>query len=223
MANRRIGVIGSWLYPLLAAWLAVGAAHAQPNTVTVDSSNTAAWQRSDGGTGSSMPNGGPGIWNSRFVATIPAGATNIAFTLDTFLPDDKGVVQLNGTTIGDGVIFFGNGTAAGPGTFDFGLGGGNQAYTYVGFTPGATTAIPNGTTNFTLVVYMNDTGVSDPSSPPLAVTSISGFSLSGTLSYDTAVAPPVAQVAIPTLSEWGMIVMVALLVGVTFVGMRRKR
>jgi hypothetical protein len=207
-------------WALLWSLAMAGAARAQTTTITVD--NSSAWVRSDGGTGTTMPAGGPAIWNSRFTATIPAGATNISFTLDTFFPDDKGVVQLNGTTIGDGVIFFGNGTAAGPGTFDFGLGGGNQPYTYVGFTPGTATALPNGTTGVTVVVYMNDTGVADPFSPPLSQTFISGFTVSGSLSY--TLAPPPARVAtpVPTLSEWALILLAALMAAVTLLRMRRR-
>jgi hypothetical protein len=98
----------------------------------VDSSNSAAWTRSDGGSGTTMPAGGPGVWNSRFVTSIPAGATNISFKLDTFAADDKGVAQLNGTTIGDAAVQRPNGAAAGAGTFDFGLGAGNQPYNFVG-------------------------------------------------------------------------------------------
>ena len=201
---------------------AVGAVQAQTVNVAVDSSDTAAWLRSDGGAGATMPAGGPGVWNSRFVVAIPAGATNISFTLNSFFPDDKGVVQLNGTTIGDGVIFFGNGTAAGPGTFDFGLGAGNLSYTYAGFTPGTATSLPNGTTSFSLVAYIDDTGVSDPSSVPLAQTFISGFSLSGSLSYDLPVINA-APVNVPTLTEWGIFLLIALLVGATAIRTYRRR
>jgi hypothetical protein len=215
-ANPRTIVLA-----LLGVMVAMGAAQAQTTTVTVSSSDSAAWIRSNGGTGTSMPAGGPGVWNSRFVTTIPVGATNISFTLDSFFPDDKGVVQSNGTTVGDGVIFFGNGTAAGAGTFDFGSG--NFAYTYVGFTPGTATALPNGTTNFELVGYINDTNVSDPSAPPLSVTNISGFSLEGALKYDAVAVPPSVQAPIPTLSEWGTILLGALLMAATLVWMRRKR
>lgn len=152
--------------------------------VPVESSNSAAWARSDGGTGTTMVSGGPAVWNSTFEVSIPPGSSAISFTLDSFSADDKGVVELNGTIIGDAVIFQPNGGAAGAGTFDFGLGGGNQAYTFVGFTPGASFPLPDGTTTFTLIVYMNDTGTSDPMAPPLSQTNISGFGLSGDLNFD---------------------------------------
>jgi hypothetical protein len=118
---------------------------------------------------------------------VPAGATNISFTLDSFGTDDKGVVQLNGTNIADAVIFVASGAAAGAGTFDFGLGGGNQAYTYVGFTPGTAFPIANGTTTVTIVVRMNDTGTGDPSAPPLAQANTTSFSIGGTLTYTEAI------------------------------------
>ncbi|HVF35990.1 MAG TPA: hypothetical protein VND91_11765, partial [Candidatus Saccharimonadia bacterium] len=121
--------IRSFRYALLGAIALSGSAYAKPVTIPVESSNTAAWLRSDGAEGTGMPPGGPGIWNTRFLAAIPPGMTNISFTLDTLLPDDKAVVHLNGGFIADAVVLRANGTAAGPGTFDFGLGAGNQPYT----------------------------------------------------------------------------------------------
>ena len=197
-----------------------GNAQAQTVTVDVDSTVAASWLRSDGGTGTTMPTGGPGVWNSRFVVSIPAGATNIQFTLNSFFPDDKGVVQLNGTTIGDAVIFGSNGAAAGPGTFDFG--GGNNPYVYAGFVPGSATSLPNGTTTFTLVAFINDTGVADPSSVPLATAFLSSFSLTGTLSYVLPLAAG-APTAVPTLSEWTMLLMITLMIVGAVVQLRRNR
>jgi len=157
-------------------------------TVTVPISCPTGWTLSNATSGCTMVQGGPAIYTGTFTAAIPAGATNISFTLNSFSVDDKGVVQLNGTTIGDAVIATSNGAAGGAGTFDFGLGGGNQAYSFVGFVPGTAFPIANGTLQMTLVVFMNDTNSTDPSAPPLAVTNISGFGLSGTLTYDTALA-----------------------------------
>jgi hypothetical protein len=210
-ANMRKNSSAWWIL-LFAIVGFCGNAQAQTVTVDVDSSVAASWLRSDGGTGTTMPAGGPGVWNSRFVVAIPAGATNIQFTLNSFFPDDKGVVQLNGTTIGDAVIFGSNGAAAGPGTFDFGLGGGNNPYVYAGFVPGSATSLPNGTTTFTLVAYINDTGVADPSSVPLATAFISGFSLTGTLSYVLPLVAGPAPTAVPTLSEWTMLLMITLVI-----------
>lgn len=183
-------------------------------TVNVSSSDSASWARSNGGTGTAMPIGGPGVWNSVFSVTIPPGATNIAFTLDSFAVDDKGVVQMNGATVGDAVIFGVNGSAAGLGTFDFGQGGGSQPYTFQGFTPGAPTALPNGSTNFTLTAYVNDTGTSNPSAPPTStVTVASSFSLSGSLTYDTAQAPiDQTYLPVPLFSPWGLIILVGVIV-----------
>lgn len=191
-------------------------------TVPVQSSNSTAWLRSDGGSGTVMPTGGPAVWNARFVATIPAGATNISFTLDSFQVDDKGVIQLNSSTIADAVIFSGDGVAAGPGTFDFGLGAGNQPYVFAGFTPGNPIGLANGTTSMTLVVYVNDTGTPNPSAPPLSAVFLSSFSLNGTLTYSVADAP--AEVAeIPTLSEWGLIILATVLALMAFAQGRRRR
>ena len=49
-------------------------------------------------------------------------------------------------------------------------------------------AIPPLTTTVTFVVFMNDTGTTDPSAPPLAEASTSSYSISGTLTYTEAVA-----------------------------------
>ena len=211
------------LIAFLAGIVFSGGASAQLVTVAVDASDTAPWLRSDGGTGTTMPTGGPGIWNARFVAAIPAGATNITFTLNTFFPDDKGVVQLNGTIIGDAVIFGANGAAAGPGTFDFGLGGGNQAYTYAGFTPGSAIGLPNGTTTFTLIGFINDTGVASPSSPPLAQTFLSSFSLTGSLSYLPAQVQAATPITVPTLSEWTLLLLIGLLIAAAALQTYRRR
>ena len=161
--------------------------HATPITVVVNSSDTAAWTRSDGGSGTVIPIGGPAIWSASFLELIPLGATGISFTLDFFLVDDKSVLQLNGTTIADAVVLRPNGTAAGTGTFDFGLGTGTQSYNYTGFTPGAIFDLVDGTTGITLTAFINDTGVVDPSAPPLSVAFTSGFNLSGSLNYTAAV------------------------------------
>jgi type VI secretion system secreted protein VgrG len=163
-----------------------GSAHAVD--VPVSSSNSAAWSRSDGGTGTVAVGGStPGVWNSTFAASIPPASTAISFTLDSFSADDKGVVQLNGTTIGDATIFIANGAAGGAGVFDFGLGGGSQAYSFVGFTPGTAFPLADGTTAFTLVVYMNDTSSADPmATPHPTVPATSSFSLSGNLAYQVA-------------------------------------
>lgn len=190
-------------------------------TVPISSSDGTSWSRSNGGTGTSMPVGGPGVWNSVYTVAIPPGATNISFALSTFGVDDKGVVQLNGSTIGDAVIFIANGGAAGVGTFDFGDGGGNQPYTYVGFTPDGAVSLPDGTTNFELIAYVNDTGSSNPSSVPFpTVTVASSFNLNGTLSYDVAGGTTPAQ--IPTSPTWSLF-LTALLLGLMAIGVVRSR
>jgi hypothetical protein len=124
------------------------------------------------------------------------------------------VVRLNGNVVGDGLWGYTTGQAGGVGTFDFGSG--NAAYTYVGYTPGATTSLPNGTTSFAVTIYVNDTGAGDNASAvPLANVNISTFNFDGTLTYDapTTAPGPGGSTAIPTLSEWALL-MLALLVGI---------
>lgn len=161
-----------------------GQARATEISVPVSHADTANWLRSDGGQGSSMPTGGPSVWNARFVVSVPAGASGISFKLDNFLGDDKAVVHLNGGFIADAVVTRPNGTAAGAGSFDFGLGAGNQPYVFVGYTPGTQFPLPVGTTTVTILVFLNDTGSADASAPPLPVTVTSGFAMTGTVRYD---------------------------------------
>jgi len=201
MSKHGRARIVSWSV-LVWIMVGVGSAHAVVTNVSVSSSDTASWSRSDGGTGTTGTAGvTPGVWNSTFSYSIPAGSTAISFTLDTYSADDKGVLQLNGTTIGDAVVFQPNGGAAGAGTFDFGQGGGSQAYTYVGFTPGVVIPIANGTTTFTLVGYVNDTSSSNPSSTPLEFVFISSFGLSGTLSFDAPVTATPTVTATPSATH----------------------
>ena len=97
-------------------------------------------------------------------------------------------MHLNDGFIADAVVLRANGTAAGPGTFDFGLGAGNQAYTFVGYTPGTEFPLPDGTVDVTLLIYMNDTGTGDPAAPPLSAVFInSSVAVSGTLTYDNGI------------------------------------
>ncbi len=104
-------------------------------------------------------------------------------------------MQLNGTTIGDATIFIANGAAGGAGMFDFGLGGGSQAYSFVGFTPGTAFPLPDGTTAFTLIAYINDTSSADPmATPHPTVPATSSFNLSGTLTF----VAPVTETPTPT-------------------------
>jgi len=175
---------GSFVSMLLAGAVIAGSAQAIEISVPVDSITQEGWVRSDGGIGTSMTPGGPAVWNTRFVVTLPAEATAISFKLDGFLADDKGVVHLNGVFIADAAVTRPNGTAAGPGTFDFGLGAGNLPYTFVGYVPGTAFPILPGTTTVTVLVYMNDTGTPDPSAPPLAVAGTSGISFDGAVRYD---------------------------------------
>ena len=119
--------------------------------------------------------------------------------------------------IGDAVIGQPNGGAAGAGTFDFGDGSGSQAYTFVGFTPGASFPVPDGVTNFTLVVYVDNTGTSDPSADPSDVTIANppSFSFSGTLTYET-------NETVPTLPAGWLKLLAAMLLLVGSPYLRRR-
>jgi len=192
-------------------------ARAEVVNVPVSSGDQADWSRSDGGTGTTMVAGGPSVWHSTFATSIPPNSTNISFTFDSFAVDDKGVVVL-GLPIGDAVIGQPNGGAAGAGTFDFGDGSGSQAHTFVGFTPGTSFPLLDGETNFTLLVYVNNTGTSDPSADPSDVTiaNPSSFTFSGTLTYETT------EESVPALPGGWLMLLAAGLLLVGSLYLRRR-
>ena len=157
------------------------------DTVTINTStDPASWTRApNAGTGTTQVAGGPSVWNSAFTYSIPAGSTGISFQLDSLFIDDKGIVRLNGTNIADTV--HSNNAINAAGVFDFGDAMGSVAYNFVGWSPvPKTIPLSDGTTSFSLVVLVNDTNTLDPAATPLPETNISGFTLTGVLSFTVA-------------------------------------
>jgi hypothetical protein len=221
-------------------------------TVNINTStDPASWTRApNAGTGAAQVAGGPSVWNSTFTYSIPPGSTGISFRLDSLYIDDKGIVLLNGSNIADTV--HSNNAINAAGVFDFGDGMGSVAYNFVGWSPvPKTIPLSDGTTNFSLVVLVNDTNTLEPAATPLPTTNISDFILTGALTFTApgtetptptatetqtsptatstptsptapTVAPP-GPPAIPSLSGTGAAVLTLLLLGVALVVLGKLR
>jgi len=242
--GKRSGFSGAALLVVALATLPITADTVNINTGT----DQASWTRApNAGTGTSQSAGDPSVWNGTFTYSIPAGSTGISFQLDSLFVDDKGIVLLNGTNIADTV--HSNNTINAAGVFDFGDGMGSVPYNFVGWSPvPKTVGLPDGTTNFTLKVLVNDTNTLDPAATPLPVTNISNFSLAGVLTFNgpttstptptlgaTATVTPTASSAptrstgppappgVPSLSGTGAAVFALLLLGAALVALTKLR
>ena len=125
--------------------------------------------------------GSPSVYSVSNTFMLPAGFSAPVLTVTSLGIDDRGVLQLNGTTVTNAGIFGpGNGfmtfTAAGsndPFTFTFGNGPQSIAVT-TGFLPG-----PN-----TLTVLVNDTNNGINGLPLATGVNISGFEFVGTVRFN---------------------------------------
>jgi hypothetical protein len=103
-------------------------------------------------TGGSLANFN-GFWEATESFFLPLNASNISLSFAHFNSDDRAVLELNGTVIGNS----GNG-APGEGSFTFTNGGGLQAFDFTNQISGTiTTGFDLGEEN-TLVVIVNNTG-----------------------------------------------------------------
>jgi hypothetical protein len=177
----------------------IGTANAANWTVTADGSTFAAFELGGAVTMTSTGNSlgaSPidltkfdGVWLAKLTFTFPADAINIALNTTSLLADDKLVVSLNGTDIGNALV--GGGTGAGTffrnGASESVVYSGNQALSVSsGFVLG-------GTNN--LIVYVNNTDTTDPNAAPSNFafpTADTAFELAGAVTYSES-----AQSAVP--------------------------
>lgn len=103
-----------------------------------------------------------GAWYADFLFTLPADATNVSLSFTNLVGDDRVVLQLNGTNIGD---WFLNGNIvnpplSGPGVMRFSGQTSDTSYTFTGHTSGTVTSgFVAGVNDLRLVV--NNTGVAN--------------------------------------------------------------
>jgi hypothetical protein len=91
-----------------------------------------------------------GAWNADYLFTLPANASDISLSFTNLLADDRVVLQLNGTDIGDYFLdgSFSNPPLTGPGEMRVLSQSSDQPYTFTGTTSGTiTTGFILGETN----------------------------------------------------------------------------
>jgi hypothetical protein len=99
-----------------------------------------------------------GAWYADFQFQLPANATNVSMSFSNLIGDDRVVLQLNGTDLGD---YFLNGNSFNPpltgsGAMRFPSQSSDQPYTFTGITSGnITTGFNIGTTNDIRLVVNN--------------------------------------------------------------------
>ncbi len=172
----------------------IGTANAANWTVTADGSTFTAFQLGGNVTMTSTGNAlgtSPvdltkfdGVWLATLSFTLPADAINVELNTTTLLADDKLVVSLNGTDIGNSLV------AGGTGAGNFFRNGASEAITYSGNQAlSVTSGFVLGGTNH-LIVYVNNTDTTDPNAAPSNFafpTADTSFDLTGAVTYDEAV------------------------------------
>lgn len=168
-------------------------------------------------TGTFITGGSAGAFNGFWLAdrtfTIPAGATGVSLTVTALDADDRVLLQLNGTTIGNTGFY-----APGTGQMRLTSGGTDDPYTFTNVTSGTiSTGLVIGGSN-TLRMIVNNTGNGIFG----ACTTVSsgngtGAHVVATLTYTAG--------AVPALPGWGIVVLAAFLAlaGLLATGGRRKR
>jgi hypothetical protein len=125
-----------------------------------------------------------GFWVASYTFTLPADATGVSLDFSGLNADDRGVLELNGTIIGDA-----GGAAPGDGYMTLTDGGTNQPFVFGGSSAEegvVTTGFDLGTTN-TLEVIVNNTQTGIYGS--LTGGGYTQAGLTGTLTYSTSATP----------------------------------
>lgn len=127
-----------------------------------------------------------GFWTANFAFTLPAGATGVSLSFSNLTADDRAVLELNGTILGN--AYDGSAAAPASGNMTFTDGGTNGAYSFGGAaseTGLVTTGFNVGGSN-TLTLIVNNT-----QSGPGGSLNPSGFTVAGvtgSVSYVATVA-----------------------------------
>jgi hypothetical protein len=143
-------------------------------------------------------NDGPSFYTDAVHFNLPAGFTNVTFTINSYVADDSSVVFLNGNELSNTGIF---GPGAGVFSFD---GSSTNPYTFIngnGSTPYATLIDPVSLLTAgdnQLIFYVNNTnhgiGAGFPSGGPTQ------YAFDATITFDAAAVPgPVVGAGLPGL------------------------
>jgi hypothetical protein len=138
-----------------------------------------------------------GAWYADFLFNLPADATNVSLVFSGLRGDDKTVLMLNGSIVGDNGS---NGLPArtGTGLFVYAPGGADVNYTFVGVTDATLTTgfILGGQNDLRLIV--NNTNSSDLSTHAKTFQGTgdaTDVSMAGTISFDSNTVPEPAPLS----------------------------
>lgn len=128
-----------------------------------------------------------GFWYADQKFALPSNATSVSLAFSGFMGDDRVVLQLNGTTVGD---FFLNGVEAnppltGPGLMSFPPGPPDTAFTFTGKSSGTilTGFSLGGVNDLRIIVNNTNAHVLDASTTPFSSTDATHAQLVATVSY----------------------------------------
>ena len=95
-----------------------------------------------------------GFWYADEYFSLPSNASNVTFSFNSLWGNDRTVLELNGTILGDGSYYGDTGT----GVMSFPPGPPNVAYTFTGTTSGTVTSgfVLGGVNDLRLVVNNTD-------------------------------------------------------------------
>lgn len=128
-----------------------------------------------------------GFWTATLTFTLPADATNVELSFSGLDVDDRGVLELNGTIIGN--TYDGEATSASSGFMTFTDGGMNQSYSFGGSSAQSGTIMSGfniGGLN-TLLLIVNNTQAGQYGSPSGIGFTAAG--VDGTVTFDEPGSP----------------------------------
>jgi hypothetical protein len=148
-----------------------------------------------------------GAWYADFQFTLPAGATDVSLSFSNLVGDDRTVLQLNGTDLGD---YFLNGNnltppLTGAGDMRFPSESSDQPYTFTGTTSGTvTTGFVTGINDIRLVV--NNTNKANLTANTATFQSSSDSTDAGVLGTVNFSAPEPSGISIGVLASLAFMV-----------------
>jgi len=142
-----------------------------------------------------------GFWYADSLFTIPSNATGVTLSFSRLLADDRVVLQLNGTDIGDYLLSTGG--VGGPGVMSFPPGPPDVSFTFTDQASAIITSgfLLGGVNDLRLVI--NNTGAASPSTPTRTFQSTGDFTyaqLSGTITYSVPEPATLSLLAVTALT-----------------------
>ncbi|MBU6497894.1 MAG: PEP-CTERM sorting domain-containing protein, partial [Rhodospirillales bacterium] len=136
-----------------------------------------------------------GMWSASEAFTVPQGATNLSLSFSGFNADDRALLELNGTVIGNETLF---GTV-GPGQMVTTPGGPLENFAFNNTIAATINSgfVIGGSNLLTLVVNNTDLGVGMGAITPISTVDGTNATLVATMSYDAPIAVTAADTPVP--------------------------